>query len=203
MAMNINQTNNAFGINAATFMPAKTMDARSESDKKKVALGDIKNAPAAPTSGGKTTTKKVETEKMAESNDDYEYASSRPVDWFPIWIEAAALSDDLINKMARQLTGRDIDPNEEIEPPKYYEIEDKIYPQTEEITPEIPPEIQEFPPMSPDSSSSEYHSFDSFDGDFEEDIKPSTQSFYNDSEMSALNQSVFEFSSDSEDSFAE
>lgn len=63
---------------------------------------------------------------------------------------------------------------------------------------EIPPPL----PMSPDISSSEYHSFD---GDFEDDqdiTQPpmsSSHNFYNDSEMSALNKSVFELSS--EDSF--
>ena len=95
------------------------MDVRSESDKKKVALGDIKNAPIAQsTNGGKTEIKKVETEKMTEINDDYEYASSRPVDWYEAWIEKRVLPEELINKMARLLTGRYIDPDEVIEPPK-------------------------------------------------------------------------------------
>lgn len=95
------------------------MDARSESDKKKVALGDIKNAPIAPSiSGGKTETKKVDNEKVTEINDDYEYASSRPVDWYEAWIEKRVLPEELINKMARLLTGRHIDPDDVIEPPK-------------------------------------------------------------------------------------
>lgn len=64
------------------------------------------------------------------------------------------------------------------------------------------PQIVELPPVSPDLNSSEYHSFvGEIEENNEEDIKPSTTSFFNDSEMSALNQSVFEFSSDSEDNF--
>lgn len=104
------------------------MDARSESDKKKVALGDIKNAPFAPsTNGGKTETKKVDTEEMTEIDDDYEYASSRPVDWFEAWIEKRVLPEELINKMARLLNGSYIDPDEVIEPPKWVEYPEDIY----------------------------------------------------------------------------
>lgn len=57
-------------------------------------------------------------------------------------------------------------------------------------------EICLIPPPLPESDSSEYHSLDGNDA---EDEEPSTSSFYHDSEMSALNQSVFELSSEFED----
>lgn len=62
------------------------------------------------------------------------------------------------------------------------------------------PEVVELPPTLPDLNSSENHSFvGDIEEDIEEDIKPSTASFFNDSEMSALNLSVFEFTLNSED----
>lgn len=70
---------------------------------------------------------------------------------------------------------------------------------------EIPPPLtDEWESKSPDTTSSEYHSFEGdIEDKMEDDIQPTAENFYNDSEMSRLNQSVFEFSSDSDDIFSD
>lgn len=94
-------------------MPTKVGE-RSEKDKKKVALGDIKNAPS--NSHTQINAQKVESEEV---DLDFTTTSLKPVDYFQEWIEKAALSDEEVNKWVRMLrTAHDMNPNEETMPPR-------------------------------------------------------------------------------------
>lgn len=120
-------------ITVALFTPAKNVDS-NKSDKKKVAFGDIKNAPLAPTSGEKATVKKVEIEMTKEDNENYEIDEScnlKPVDYFQAWIEKAALTDEEVNTWIKMInTPLYMDPSEERMPPKIEDpIEEEFYPE--------------------------------------------------------------------------
>lgn len=92
-------------------MPIKAAD-RSEKDKKKVALGDIKNAPS--NSHTQINAQKVESEEV---DLDFTTTSSKPVDYFQEWVEKAAMSDEQVNQWVRMLRmAHDMNPNEETMP---------------------------------------------------------------------------------------
>lgn len=101
----------------ATTINAKNVNLTESNRTKKNALGDIKNAPSAPVSGGKSTTKKVETE-IVEEEFEREYASSKPVDYFNVWVEKATLTDDEIDRWITMLNvARTMNQNDDIAPP--------------------------------------------------------------------------------------
>lgn len=89
---------------------------RIESEKKKIALGDIKNAQAAPqvSSDGKTVAKKTEIQNVETPP---EYASSRPVDMYDVMVEKLTFSDEMINTWVKSLNIGWTDTYDDIEPP--------------------------------------------------------------------------------------
>lgn len=92
-------------------------------DKGKLALGDIKNA-ALPTGEQKLSVKKVRVEIADEENIENEFASSLDVDYHAAWAEKLALTDDEINRWINMLNiARDMNPYDEITPPVFVEEE--------------------------------------------------------------------------------
>lgn len=88
---------------------------RNDTDTKKSALGDIKNAQTAGEQ--ELSVKKVQIEIIDEENEN-EFASSEDVDYHLVWAEKYALSDDEINSWITMLNiARNMNPNEETEPP--------------------------------------------------------------------------------------
>lgn len=201
-----------------THMNAKSAD--REIEKKKSALGDIKNAPTSLTFGSKSAVKKCEVETV---NDDYDidqgYTSLRPVDFHEAWIEKSALSDEDIDRWIKALRdARNANPYDETEPPKdqpvVFDFDEckcnrylmpsmmmhfdrslltryrfsallVVEPTLELVPPDPMDDTLDTPPVGPDTSD-----YQSYSEPTEYD-QPNDQ--LHDSEISALNMSVFEF----------
>lgn len=86
---------------------------RNEIDKKKTALGDIKNAPVTCEQKGPMKTEQTE---IIDEIYEREFASSEDVDYHKVWTEKLALTDDEITRWITMLN-RHENWNEEVEPP--------------------------------------------------------------------------------------
>lgn len=94
---------------------AKTVN---DNEKKKIAFGDIKNAPVSVANGEKFGVKKSECAKETVNGFDNGYASSMPVDYFEAWVDKMTLSDDDIDRWIKVMNdARKANPYDETEPP--------------------------------------------------------------------------------------
>lgn len=188
-------------------------------DKKKKALSDIQNAQSSELkSSMKEHIDIVEEEQMV-----HEFASSKYVDFDAAWVDKNTLTNDEINLWIKMLNiARNMNPNDETEPSLTPE-EEIIIPTSKLFSCKLyisvgknpknslvfkvsdEDEYEPFPislvhlssprsPRSSDYNSSKQH-------ETEEEPHSSTLSFYNDSEMSALNRSVFELTFDDDEHF--
>lgn len=202
----------------------------SDVDRKKVALGDIKNAPSAPVSDGKPMVKNdIEDQEPLELC----IASSKPVDYFEAWVEREALSDAEVDQWVKMLNiARTMNPYEESAPPMA-QLDEDIYEMeqrwneireskfnfvsfsmhmsvsiryefflisiqiSEKEEEEMAREWLRVIPLNPyDDSDSD----SSVEDDYKENEAPMVN-VYNDSEIYALNQSVFDLSFGSDDDY--
>lgn len=99
---------------------AKRLD-RTNEMRQKVALGDIKNTPSVTISAEKSPMKKVAINTVEEP----EYASSKHIDYFNVWVDKNVLSDDEITQWINRLNvARTMIDADEIEtPPPYIQQE--------------------------------------------------------------------------------
>lgn len=103
----------------STFSDAAIMNGkntnRNEVDKKKTALGDIKNAQSL-NSGEKLSVKTVHVE-ASEDDSGNEFASSKAVDYHKVWVERVTLTDNEIDRWVTMLNAaRNINPYDETKP---------------------------------------------------------------------------------------
>lgn len=100
---------------------------RDEIEKKKSALGDIKNAQTTAEEKVPMKTEHIEIvdekyeREFVDEEYETEFASSKDVDYHQVWAEKLALSDDEINRWITMLNiARDTTPDDEILPPPIY-----------------------------------------------------------------------------------
>lgn len=102
-------------LTASSLVNGKNAD-RNESELKKSAFGDIKNALSTPqvSEGGKTISKAFELPKTECAP---EYASSRPVDMYDFMVDKLTFTDEEVNKWAKCINLGWMDTYDDIKPP--------------------------------------------------------------------------------------